>query len=101
MLLEAIDDNHYAFIKGRHILNSILITNECFKDYRRKKQKGMFVKLDLEKVKTKSTGISLIKFRLGKALVLIGDHGFMVASLMPTFLTSHGSFPDIMGFSTK
>lgn len=48
------DRNQYAFIKGRYILDSILIANECVEDYRRRKQKGMIAKLDLEKAYDKT-----------------------------------------------
>lgn len=42
---------------SRQILDCILITNEGVKEYRRKKQKGGLIKIDLEKPMTKLTGI--------------------------------------------
>lgn len=44
-----VNGNQFAFIKHKHILDSVLIANECIKDYLRKKKKGLVVKLDLEK----------------------------------------------------
>lgn len=46
VLLDVIDGNQYAFIKGRQILDSILIANECVEDYTRRKHKGVVVKID-------------------------------------------------------
>lgn len=54
VLHEIIDGNQYAFIKGRQIVDSILIANECVEDYRRRKQKGVVLKLDLEKAYDKT-----------------------------------------------
>lgn len=51
---DIIDRNHYAFIKGRQILDSVLIANECVEDYKRRKQKGGVVKLALEKAYDKT-----------------------------------------------
>lgn len=48
------EGNQYAFIKGRNILDSILTAKECAEDYRRRKQKGVVVKLDLEKAYDKT-----------------------------------------------
>lgn len=42
------------FIKGRKILDNILIANECVEVYRKRKQKGIVVKLDLEKAYDKN-----------------------------------------------
>lgn len=38
-----------AFVKGRQILNSILIANECIEDRRFYRQNGLICKFDLEK----------------------------------------------------
>lgn len=54
VLHEVIDGKQYAFIKGRNILGSILIANERVEDYKRRKQKGVVVKLDLEKANDKT-----------------------------------------------
>lgn len=51
---DIIDRNHYTFIKGRQILDSVLIANECVEDYKRRKQKGGVVKLALEKAYDKT-----------------------------------------------
>lgn len=54
VLHEVIVGNQYAFIKGRQILDSIFIANECVEDYWRRKQKELIVKLDLEKANDKT-----------------------------------------------
>lgn len=40
--------------KGRNILDSILITNEFVENYKRRKQKEVVLKLDLEKAYDKT-----------------------------------------------
>lgn len=54
VLHEVIKGNQYAFIKGRQIIDSILIANECIEDYRRRKHRGVVIKLDLEKAHDKT-----------------------------------------------
>lgn len=49
-----VDGNQYAFIKGRQILDTILIVNECVEDYTRREKKGVIVKLDMEKTYDKT-----------------------------------------------
>lgn len=51
---EVVDGNQYAFIKGRQILDTILIVNECVEDYTRREKKGVIVKLDMEKTYDKT-----------------------------------------------
>lgn len=52
---EVVDGNQYAFfIKGRQILDTILIVNECVEDYTRREKKGVIVKLDIEKTHDKT-----------------------------------------------
>lgn len=41
--------NQNAFIKGRKIINPVLVDNEAMLDYRSNKKMGWLLKLDLEK----------------------------------------------------
>lgn len=54
VLHEVVDGNQYAFIEGRNNLDSILIANECMEDYKRRKEKELVLKLDLEKAYDKT-----------------------------------------------
>lgn len=49
VLHEVIDGNQYVFIKGRQILDRILIANECVERYKRGNLKGVVVKTGLRK----------------------------------------------------
>ena len=46
---DTISENQLAFVKGRHILDAILIANEAVNFWKQKKIKGFVVKLDIEK----------------------------------------------------
>lgn len=59
VLHELIASNQYVFIKGRYILDGLLIANECVEDYSRRKKKRVVVKLDLEKAYDKTDWDSL------------------------------------------
>lgn len=50
---QVVDGNQYAFIKGKQILDGILIANEYVEEYKRRK-KGVIVKLDSEKAYDKT-----------------------------------------------
>lgn len=79
ILHEVIDGKQYAFIKGRNILGSILIANERVEDYKRRKQKGVVVKLDLEKANDKTDCKFLDYSKKGFS----ATYGFLDASLRP------------------
>lgn len=57
ILHKVIDNNQYAFNKGRNILDSIPNVNECVDDYKRRK-KRVIVKLDLQKIRQDRLGLS-------------------------------------------
>ena len=40
---------HTTFVEGRQILDRSLMANELIDEWKRKKQKGVVIKLDLEK----------------------------------------------------
>lgn len=48
-LLDTISEFQMAFVKGRQILEAILIANEAIDFWRAKKIKGYVIKLDIEK----------------------------------------------------
>lgn len=87
VLHEIIDGNQYAFIKGRQIVDSILIANECIEDYKGRKQKGVVLKLDLEIAYDKTIGIFWITLWLEKGSPS-GECGFSDVYLQLTSLSS-------------
>lgn len=84
ILHKVIDNNQYAFNKGRNILDSIPNVNECVDDYKRRKKKGD-CKVRLAEDTTRQIGTFSIMLWLEKDLVLFGGNGFIAASLRPTF----------------
>ena len=44
-----IDENQSAFMKGRGLLESVLLANEVIEDVRRRRRRGVFLKVDFEK----------------------------------------------------
>lgn len=49
MLKVSISFTHSAFIKGHHNLDKTLFANEIVEDFKRRKSKGLVLKLDFEK----------------------------------------------------
>lgn len=56
VIQDAIEGNQFAFIKAQRILDCILIANESVADYRKRKEMGIVIKIDLEKPMIKSIG---------------------------------------------
>jgi len=44
-----IDENQSAFMQGRGLLESVLVANEVIEDVRRRRRRGVFLKVDFEK----------------------------------------------------
>lgn len=49
MLHKVINQKQYAFIKGRRLLDSVVVDNEVVDEIKKKKQSGVVVKVDFEK----------------------------------------------------
>jgi len=49
MLRKVIDNSQSSFIKGRGLMDSILVANEIVEEYRLKKKRLAIVKVDYEK----------------------------------------------------
>lgn len=82
VIYDAIDRNQYAFFKGRQILDCILIANKSVEGYRRRKQKGVIIKIDLEKAYDK-TDWDFLDFVLArKGFGSNGDLGFLDVFLL-------------------
>lgn len=62
VLLDILDGNQFAFITGKHILDSVLIAKNCIEEYKRKHKKRWSVKLDLEEAYDKTGWDFLILF---------------------------------------
>ena len=56
-----ISPNQTVFIKGRYILESVVAAHEIIHEVARKKESGVFLKLDYEKAYIELTGASLRK----------------------------------------
>lgn len=54
VIQDAVDGNQFAFIKGRQILDCVLIADESLEDYKSRKQKGVVIKIDLERAYDKT-----------------------------------------------
>jgi hypothetical protein len=51
-----ISDSQSAFIKGRNILEGVVVLHEVLDEFKRSGQQGVLFKIDFEKVMTKSDG---------------------------------------------
>jgi hypothetical protein len=57
-----ISKSQKTFILGRTILEGVVILHETLHEIRRKKKKGIIMKLDFEKLMTRSSGHSCLRF---------------------------------------
>lgn len=62
MMPSIISQTQSAFVKGRQILDPILIANEVVKFYRNNKKEGWILKLDIERHLIALIGAFLKKF---------------------------------------
>lgn len=71
-----ITEQQVAFVEGRQVLDASFMVNELIDEWKRKKQKGVVIKFDLEKVcSTRLIGLSSKTFLWQKALAQNGGGG--------------------------
>jgi hypothetical protein len=72
---EVISENQFGFVKGKYILDCVVALHEIVHEVKRKNKMGLFSKLTLRRLTTKSNGIFYIVCSNKKALETNGEIG--------------------------
>lgn len=70
-----VDNHQLAFIKGRQIMDAILMANECLDSRLRSSEPGILCKLDIQKAYDHLNWNFILKTLAKKALVQNGSGG--------------------------